>query len=235
MNPHITTIQFDASTFNADDSLISLLMAKSHYNELSPKDIHSQLTFEKDSQKYFGDSSGKNLQPQSHLASKLLQLFSLAQTVVQPVAFYCTIENPDVISLPTSMLDSFPLHPFLATVGRHFDIWRNQLSMMTEKYSGHIIGMWFLHRCVKRLANTLKRGDSYCLLYPGSFNTLPMTYNRMLHSLFENEAQTVGITINDECMFSPLHTVAGFIVPLANQNNCAICRLQQCQFRNILT
>ncbi|MCX8124325.1 MAG: hypothetical protein N3F66_09195 [Spirochaetes bacterium] len=235
MNPHITTIQFDATTFCIDEGLLQLLTAKEHSHELSPKGIHNDIFQIFTSDHNFGDSSGSSQHSHSYLAKRLLQLFPIAQTVAHPVAFYYIVEHHSPISLPANIFDSFPVYPFIATLGQKFDTWCNKLSTISQQYTAHIIGLWFLHRCVQNLAYTFNIGKSYCALYPGSFDALPLMYNHTLYSLFENEVHQAGITINQACMFTPLYTVAGFIVPNTNHKGCAICTLAQCQFRNILT
>lgn len=232
MNPHITTIHFDATTFSADDSLIRLLQAKAHYHELSPNKLHTAIF--NNAFYHGGDSSGNGQTKQPHLSNKLLQMLSLAQQHVRPQAFFCIINNKHQYPLLSDVFHDYPMYPFMLTLGQGFERWCHTHKLVSEQYYAHITGMWLLQRCVEKLANVCNL-STYCTIYPGSSNDIPLQVNRELFTLFIRQAQSAGITLNEHCMFWPLHTVAGVILPHSGTNICQHCMLQHCQFRNNLT
>ncbi|MEW6527109.1 MAG: hypothetical protein AB1444_10625 [Spirochaetota bacterium] len=231
MNPQITTIQFDASTFSADDTLVKLLHASSH-DKLLHQSTFTNTVFHTSLSHNFGDSSGKPMHQESTLTKRLLQLFAQTQNNLLPVAFVCTVEH-HALQLPFNYNDDFPLHPFIVTLGMQFERWRTTLTTLSDSYCAHIIGMWILHRCTQNIAAKLDLGDSYQAIYPGC-QLLPISYNNLIYSLFESKLQNYEITMN-EYMFTPLHTVAGFLLPHSKANACADCSMTHCEFRNILT
>jgi len=232
MKPHIITIHFDATSFSADDSLIQLLQAKAYYHELSPNNVHTAIF----NNTFFhgGDSSDTSQPQQPRLSKKLLLMLSMALKQARPQAFYCTLENNHQNPMLSDVFHEYPMYPFMLSLGQEYERWCHKHTLVSEQYYAHIIGMWMLQRCVEKLAQVCNM-TTYCAVYPGSSKELPLQVNRTLFSVFSNKAQSYGITINEHCMFSPLHTVAGVILPHSGANPCQRCMSQQCQFRNILT
>ena len=232
MNPHITTIQFNATTFSADDSLMQLLQAKAYYHELSPNNVYAAMfnnTFF-----YGGDSSDTSQPQQPQLSKKLLLMLSLALKQARPQAFYCTLENNHHNFMLSDVFHDYPMYPFMLTLGQEYERFCHAHTLVSEQYYAHIIGMWLLQRCVERLAHACQV-TTYCAVYPGSSKEIPLQVNRTLFSVFSKQAQHCGITINEHYMFSPLHTVAGIILPHSGTTMCQHCTIRECQFRNILT
>ncbi|MEJ5362356.1 MAG: hypothetical protein WHV26_09870 [Spirochaetota bacterium] len=232
MNPHITTIQFDATTFSIDNRIVQLLQAKAQYHELSPSNVNN--TFLNHSFIHGGDSYGISQPHQTILSTSQLHLLSLARKLAQPQAFYFKVETHDQNPFQTNIFDEYPVYPFLLTLGQQFERWCHAHQLVSEQYYAHLAGMWLLQRCVERLAQILAL-DKYCTVYPGSSQELPIEANRQLYMLFNTQAHGSGITCNEQYMFWPLHTVAGVILPHAGISPCLRCSLQHCQFRNILT
>jgi hypothetical protein len=232
MNPQITAIQFDASTFSADDTLVKLLHASSS-DKLLHQSTFTNTAFNTSLSQNFGDSSGKSVHQESNLTKRLLQLFAQAQNILKPVAIFCTLNTHDTIPLPIQFASALPIYPFIVTAGNHFDRWRSTFTSVIDSYCAHIIGMWILHRCTQKIAAMLGPGDSYQAVYPGC-QLLPITYNNFLYSLFKSELQNYEITMN-EYMFKPLHTVAGFLLENTDGSTCTDCTFTHCNFRNILT
>ncbi|MGQ9843410.1 MAG: hypothetical protein ACUVRK_07565 [Spirochaetota bacterium] len=230
MNPHITTIQFDAITFIPDESLLQLLQAKAYYNELSQNNEHSAMFHTT----FFHDGDSSHTSQPHHLTNKLLLIVSAALTHARPEAFYCTLENNRQNRILSDVFHDYPMYPFMLTLGHEFECWCQTHTLVTEQYYAHIIGMWLLRVCVDRLAH-ICHVTPYCAIYPGSSKEIPLQVNKTIFSMFSNHAQRYGITINGHCMFSPLHTVAGVIAPHSQTTMCHHCTVRECQFRNILT
>ncbi|HOJ28214.1 MAG TPA: hypothetical protein PL059_04010 [Spirochaetota bacterium] len=232
MNPHITTIHFDATTFSIDDRLVHLLQAKTHYNELSPNKIHD--TFLNHTFFHGGDNSDTSQVQQTNLSKGLLHMLSQTRQKAQPEVFYCKVETHHYNPLQTCIVDEYPMYPFMLTLGQQFEHWCHEHALVSEQYYAHLAGMWMLQHCVESLAQILAM-DRYCTVYPGSSKDVPLQVNRQLYMVFSKEARSSGITLNEQYMFWPLHTIAGIILPHTGENTCQSCTLLHCQFRNILT
>ncbi len=221
----IQKITFDATAFNADHTLVTLLKATSTYNELSPKKIFP------DKQHYSTPIDSKR---NSILKEKLLKFFSLAQKHIYPLALFTTIQTNNEIDIPKNIFPRFPVYPFIVTAGIQFETWRTRLEILTHQYFASITGMWICNTCVQKVAHTIGVGDSYYVIYPGSCNDIPVEYTHSIYSLMRKEAMQCHITLNDEYMFTPLHTVAGFIVEGKSMTQCQTCTIP-CPFQNLLT
>ena len=224
MHP-IQKIIFDATAFNADDSLVRLLEATSPYNELSPGKMFP------DTQNY---SIPINYKPNSTLKEKLLEFFSLAQKHIHPAALFTTIQTNKEMDIPKNIFPRFPVYPFIVTAGIQFETWHTRLETVTQQYFASITGMWICNICVQKVAHTIGMGNSYCVLYPGSYNDVPIEYIHSIYSLMKEEAILLQISLNEEYMFTPLHTVAGFIRKGESMTQCQTCVIP-CPFQNLLT
>ena len=226
MHLPIQKIIFDATAFNADQTLIALLEAASPYNELSPKK-----TFH-DTQNY-SNHNGYKLNPDT-LKEKLLEFFSHAQNHIQPIALFTAIHTNNQLNIAKNIFGRFPVYPFIVSVGIEFETWRTCLETGTLQYFACITGMWICNTCVQKVAYAIGVGDSYCVMYPGSCNELPIEYTHTIYMLMKEEAKCLKITLNEEHMFTPLHTVAGFILEGESMTQCQTCA-RPCPFQNLLT
>jgi len=228
MDTTIYTIEFDATSFSADKTLLSLLQAKVCYNELSHNNKNHNNAIN------VCDSIRIKTRSYTVLESTLLQLFALAQQYLQPVALYCRTNS---LPLPIAEKQSLIQHSnyaFIVTAGSAFELFCQNSATVTQQYFASIIGMWICHKCIQKLKHLIYLHDSYCVISPGSVDKIPIEHNTAIYSLLQRKAIKQGITINEASMFRPLHTVAGFLLAQKDENPCNTCK-RTCMFRNILT
>jgi hypothetical protein len=125
--------------------------------------------------------------------------------------------------------------PFLATSGKELYLWKESQDDMLRKYYADEIGQMALRRAEKYLLDHLK--ETYKLgktasMNPGSLADWPVSGQRDLFQLLNNQADAIGVELTKSMLMIPNRTVSGIrFVSEDGYSNCELCPRDNCSHR----
>jgi hypothetical protein len=138
--------------------------------------------------------------------------------------------------LSTNLQEVNRAFPFIATSGQELYQWKESQDDMLRKYYADEINQVALRRAEKHLLDYLK--ETYQLsktatMNPGSLADWPVTGQRELFRLLDNQAGTIGVELTESMLMIPNRTVSGIrFVSEGGYNNCELCPRDNCSHRS---
>lgn len=125
--------------------------------------------------------------------------------------------------------------PFLATCGRELAAWSESLDDPMQAYWADAIKEMALQQAFQALGQhlvaTYQPGEQ-AVMNPGSLEDWPINEQRSLFTLFGDAAESIGVSLNDSFLMSPVKSISGLWFQTdSGFVNCRLCPREGCPNR----
>lgn len=147
------------------------------------------------------------------------------------------IENKTFSSrvLSINLENTQKVFPYIITIGKDLENKASACDDLLEQYYLDNLGDMILRSCRRYLENYIKKNfgiKKIAGMSPGSLEDWPITQQKKLFSLFENDAAASGVILTENMLMIPKKSVSGILFPTEiSFSSCILCPRENCPAR----